>query len=58
LFDSVRVLDAGASKAQYIAESSAIYIDDSFAERMAVKSHCGIPVFDLDTISNLIDWRR
>ena len=58
LFDSVTVLDEGSSKPQYIAESDAIYIDDSFSERIAVRSQCGIPVFDVDAIPYLIDWRR
>src|SRR5699024_1316903 len=36
---------------------SSIFIDDSYVERKRVKEICQIPVFDIDTIECLIDWR-
>lgn len=57
LFDEVIVLSREDEKYKYIGESSAIFIDDSFVERKTVKEHCKIPVFDVDMIEGLIDWR-
>lgn len=57
LFDEVTVISHEDDKYKYISERSAIFIDDSFAERKAVKEHCSIPVFDVDMIESLIDWR-
>ena len=34
-----------------------IFIDDSFSERLAISERLGIPVFDLDAVESLIDWR-
>lgn len=56
LFDDIIVLDRRCSKADFIPEHS-IFIDDSFAERKQVHDTLGIPVFDLDMIEGLIDWR-
>ncbi len=57
LFDEIRVIDVLEEKSDYITESSAIFIDDSFAERKKVKEACHIPVFDVDMIESLIDYR-
>lgn len=57
LFDEIKVLKKQENKAEYIKEKNAIFIDDSFAERKAVKEKTGIPVFDLDMIESLLDWR-
>ena len=56
LFDEIVHLDPGADKTPYIRPNS-IFIDDSFAERKAVHDICGIPVFDLDMVESLLDWR-
>ena len=56
LFDSIISLKKGGNKADYIT-GKAIFIDDSFSERKRVQEKCGIPVFDLDAVEFLFDWR-
>lgn len=46
------------NKSCFIKHSDSIFIDDSFRERADVSENCGIPVFDLDQIEALIDWRK
>lgn len=55
VFDQVVHLSADERKADYIAPGSAIFIDDSFAEREDVASTLGIPVFSPDMIEALLD---
>jgi hypothetical protein len=57
LFQDITVLSAEDEKINYITEKSAIFIDDSFAERKKVHDNRGIAVFDVDMIESLIDWR-
>jgi hypothetical protein len=57
LFDTIIHITDQQKKSSFILESKAIFIDDSFSERMDVHRKCGIPVFDLDSIESLIDWR-
>jgi len=56
LFDSVIHLDAKALKSSYIKECNAIFIDDSFSERLEVKQALGIPVFAPDALECLMKW--
>lgn len=56
LFDEIVLLERTEDKAPHILPDS-IFIDDSFAERKRVKDALGIPVFDLDMIESLLDWR-
>ena len=56
LFSEIIRLDEAGAKTDYIAPDS-IFIDDSFSERKRVRDALGIPVFDLDMIESLIDWR-
>lgn len=56
LHDRVHITDGGP-KWRYIAETDAIFIDDSFAERLAVMEKLGIPVFGVDAIECLLDRR-
>lgn len=56
LFDQIIRLDQSESKLPYI-QADSIFIDDSFAERRRIHQGCGVPVFDLDMIESLIDWR-
>ena len=49
-------MEKGENKATCIS-GRAIFIDDSFAERRQVRESCGIPVFDLDMVESLLDWR-
>ena len=44
-------------KSDYISHDDSIFIDDSFSERADVSANCKIPVFDLDAVTALIDWR-
>ena len=56
LFSGIVRMDVSGSKSACI-EPDSIFIDDSFAERKRVHDECGIPVFDLDMVESLIDWR-
>lgn len=56
LFSEIIRLDEAGAKTDYIAPDS-IFIDDSFSERKRVRNALGIPVFDLDMVESLIDWR-
>lgn len=57
LFDEIIIIDKNEEKSDYIENKDSIFIDDSFSERKKVKNNCGIPVFDLDMIESLVDWR-
>ena len=46
LFDDVIHVNDGAAKSSVITEKDAVFVDDSFAERMDVAQRCGIPTFD------------
>ncbi len=56
LFEQIIHLERGDSKAPFV-KGRAIFIDDSFAERKQVREQCGVPVFDLDMVESLFDWR-
>ena len=58
LFDEIITLRKDDDKFKYIDnEISSIFIDDSFSERQAISDKSDIPVFDLDAVESLIDWR-
>lgn len=57
MFSEIIHLNEKGAKSRYIIHKKAIFIDDSFRERYDVSEKCGIPVFDLDSIEALIDWR-
>jgi len=54
LFDEVIHLSEGQSKADAIRDRSAIFIDDSFSERLRVHDATGIPTFDCSMIEMLL----
>ena len=56
LFSEIIRLEEAGAKTDYITPDS-IFIDDSFSERKRVRDALGIPVFDLDMVESLIDWR-
>jgi hypothetical protein len=56
-FDGVIHLQNGERKSESITEIDAIFIDNSYAERSEVSAALGIPVFDVDAIPHLCDWR-
>lgn len=56
LFHEIISFEEG-KKSDYIDHDDAVFIDDSFSERADVSEKCRIPVFDLDAVTALIDWR-
>lgn len=56
LFSQIIQLNKDEHKSDYIKERSAIYIDDSFAERKEISEVNNIPVFDMDMVESLINW--
>ena len=58
LFQKIIHLKNGEQKSDFIANKNAIFVDDSFSERADVFSQCSIPVFDIDSVELLLDWRR
>ena len=58
LFKSIRKLDWQEEKSQLMTPGEkAVFIDNAFAERKKVKSLTGMPVFDVDAVPSLLDWR-
>lgn len=57
LFEQIIVIDDEKNKSEYITKKDAIFIDDSYRERMDVHKKIGISTFDLDMVESLIDWR-
>jgi len=57
LFSKIIHLKLDEDKSDHIEPSGAIFIDNSFVERKAVALKYGIPVFDVDAIEVLLDWR-
>lgn len=57
LFDEIIRLKPEQEKSEFITEKEAIFIDDSFSERLRVAEVCQIPVFDCSEVEALIDWR-
>lgn len=54
LFDDVLHIDKNTDKADYIHPEGAIFIDDSNAERVNIKTRLNIPVFSPDMIDVLL----
>lgn len=54
LFDEIIHLEPHQKKSQFITSSDAIFVDDSFAERLDVAQRCAIPTFDLHMIDLLL----
>lgn len=57
LFEEICSISFEQKKADFIRPKGAIFIDNSFAERKAVHDRFNIPVFDVDGIEVLLDWR-
>ena len=53
MFDRIIHLAADDEKYRYIDNSQAIFIDDSFAERKAIKEKCSLHVFSVDMVEVL-----
>lgn len=54
LFDEIIHLDKKQRKSKYVRHVNAIFIDDSFAERLDVHNVLGIPTFDCSMIDALV----
>ena len=57
LFDEIVELGYNESKADYIIDDKSIFIDNAYAERKTVFERLSIPVFDVEGIEVLLDWR-
>ena len=57
LFTDIIHLKDNDQKVDFITEAKSIFIDNAFAERKKVAKEIGIPVFDVDAVSSLLDWR-
>ena len=57
LFDEIIHIAPDANKAEYIDANRAIFIDNMYKERSAVYKTHKIPVFDVDGLDVLMDWR-
>jgi hypothetical protein len=57
LFDEIRHLRPGDLKSAHVRGPGAVFIDNHFPERLDVKRNCGIPVFDVDAVEGLLDYR-
>jgi len=55
LFDKIYKIDNKQAKSDLIKNSKAIFIDDSFAERLEVYTKKRIPVFSVDAIECLLE---
>ena len=54
LFDKIIHINKSENKAKYITKKSAIFIDDSYTERLEIFNYCRIPVFATDAIECLL----
>ena len=58
IFNKIIEVPNNEPKYKYIDNTvPSIFIDNAFAERMAVKKELGIPTFDVTNFECLIDWR-
>lgn len=57
LFQRIVRIGGGEEKADYICPNGAIFIDNAYAERKKIHDRLGIPVFDVEGIEVLTDWR-
>ena len=59
IFSEIIHLKMEDEKYLYIKETEkVIFIDNAYGERMKVKKELNIPVFDVDALNTLIDWRE
>lgn len=58
LFTKIIHLKIDDNKISYINPHKAIFIDNAYQERAAVARKYSIPVFDVDGIEVLLDWRN
>lgn len=62
LFEEIIHIKKNEDKSFYIKKvynyKKSIFIDDSFKERLNISKTLNIPVFDIDSIESLIDWKN
>lgn len=58
LFDEIIHLKKDDEKSNYIKYRNAIFIDDSFSERKKIEQNCGLPVFGIDAIEVLLNFKQ
>lgn len=58
LFNKIIKLSFNKKKCEYIDKEKSIFIDNSFSERNEVRKKHNIPVFDVEGIEVLFDWRK
>lgn len=57
LFKNIIVLKEDENKSDYITQEKAIFIDNMYKERKQICNIHKIPVYDVDAVSLLLDWR-
>lgn len=57
IFSKIIHIAPNNSKSSYIRPNKAIFVDNAYKERKDVESVHHIPVFDVDNIEVLMDWR-
>lgn len=57
LFDEIITLSFEQRKSDYINGKKSIFIDNAYIERKDVHDRIGIPVFDVEGVEILMDWR-
>lgn len=57
LFNEIISLAPQQKKFEFITEPNAVFIDNAYAERKEIHDTKGIPVFDVEGIETLMDWR-
>ena len=58
LFSQIIEMTFDMPKYKVMESQDAIFIDNAYVERMKVHEKLGIPVFDVDGLEVLMDWRR
>lgn len=58
LFDEIIKLTFNQEKHDHITRVNSIFIDNAYSERKKVHDAIGIPVFDVEGIEVLLDWRE
>lgn len=58
LFTKIILLKESENKSDYINPAKAIFIDNMYKERKSVYDKYKIPVFDVDAVELLLDWRN
>ena len=58
LFSEIIHLNKSQKKSDFIKDLNSIFIDDSYAERQCISRNLGIPVFGIDAVEVLLDFKK